>query len=297
MDSRITKTPDNGVAGPGALQDLAGAASDLWHSRYLVYQLTLRDIRVRYKQALMGFAWAILTPLLVVSAGVLVRIALQKSAGAEVGFSSITGIAVKGLAWSFFAGATGFAVNVLTANAGLIGKVYFPREALPLSAVLASSFDALIAGTLLVIALPVLGWRPDWALCWVPLLLGVLFALTLAFALLVSCANLFFRDVKYLVQLVISFGIFFTPVFYEPVTLGARFAPLQMLNPLAPLLEGLRLAIAEGHNLMIAVIDPATGILLWSPWHLAYSAAFAVIGLMACTVVFHRSQYRFAEYL
>jgi ABC-type polysaccharide/polyol phosphate export permease len=245
----------------------------------------------------MGFAWAILTPLLVVSAGVLVRVALQRSAGTPIELADIAGIAVKGLGWSFFAGATGFAVNVLTLNAGLIGKIYFPREALPLSAVLASTFDALIAGTVIAIALPILGWRPDWALLWAPLLMAILFALTLAFCLLVSCANLFFRDVKYLVQLMISFGIFFTPVFYEPVILGARFAPLQMLNPLAPLLEGLRLAIAAGHNLLDPIADPATGILVWSPLYLAYSAAFALIGLMASTLIFHRSQYRFAEYL
>jgi ABC-type polysaccharide/polyol phosphate export permease len=280
-----------------ALQDLLGAASDLWHSRYLVYQLTLRDIRVRYKQAVMGFAWAILTPLLVVLAGVLVRITLQHSAGVPVVLSSITGIAVKGLAWSFVASATGFAVNVLTLNGGLIAKVYFPRETLPLSAVLASSFDALIAGTVVAVVLPLLGWRPDWALLWVPVLIGVLFVLTLALALLVSSANLFFRDVKYLVQLLISFGIFFTPVFYEPASLGARLASLQMLNPLAPIFEGLRLAIADGHDLFVRIVDPATGFVAWSPWYLAYSAAFALVALVGSTLFFHRSQYRFAELL
>jgi ABC-type polysaccharide/polyol phosphate export permease len=125
----------------------------------------------------------------------------------------------------------------------------------------------------------------------------VLFTLTLGVGLLVSCANLFFRDVRYLVQLMISFGIFFTPVFYEPVSLGARFVPLQMLNPLTPILEGLRLAVAEGHGLMEPIVDPASGVLLWTPYYLAYSVGVALVGLVVATLIFHRAQYRFAEYL
>jgi ABC-type polysaccharide/polyol phosphate export permease len=252
---------------------------------------------VRYKQALMGFAWAILTPLLVVGAGVLVRLMLLRSSGAPVGSTDVAGIAVKAVAWSFVAGATGFAVNVLTLNSGLIGKVYFPREALPLSAVLASAFDSLIAGTMVIAALFFMGWLPGWGLLWVPLLLIALFTMTLAACLLFSCANLFYRDVKYVVQLLVTFGMFFTPVFYEPAALGARLAPLQMLNPLAPLLEALRLSIVEDHDLLHRLVDPATGLLVWSPLYLLYSTSFALLALIASTLVFHRSQYRFAEYL
>jgi ABC-type polysaccharide/polyol phosphate export permease len=124
-----------------------------------------------------------------------------------------------------------------------------------------------------------------------------LFTLTLAVALMVSCANLFYRDVKYLVQLFVSFGVFFTPVFYEPHLLGGRWIALQMANPLAPIMEGLRLSIAEGHNLFVPLVHPMDGSLIWSPYYLYYSAVVAFGGLLVSAVIFHRAQYRFAEYI
>jgi ABC-type polysaccharide/polyol phosphate export systems, permease component len=281
----------------GIAHDLREIVHDVWASRNLLLQLTLRDIRVRYKQAYMGFAWAVLTPLLVVSAGIVVRVALLNVAGAPLDRSSLVGVVVKGLAWSFVSAAIGFSANVLTLNAGLIGKIYFPRETLPLSVMLASTFDTLIAVVAIGIILPFLGWRPTVEVLWVPLVAVTLFALTFAISLLASCGNLFFRDVKYLVQLLTSFGIFFTPIFYEPHALGARTIPLQMVNPLAPLVEGLRLAIANRHNLLVPIRDAADGAVIWSPAYLIYSVVFTALALVVSAVIFHRSQYRFAEYI
>jgi ABC-type polysaccharide/polyol phosphate export permease len=292
-----TPTLSSGGHAAGIFADLREIVEDVWRSRSLLFQLTLRDLRVRYKQALMGFAWAILTPLLVVAAGVIVRIALLNMAGSSFELGSATGVIVKGLAWSFVSGAVGFAASVLTLNGGLIGKVYFPRETLPLSVLLACAFDTLIAVAAVALVLPFTGWRPTAAILWAPALAGVLFLLTLAMALLVSCANLFFRDVKYLVQLFVSFGIFFTPVFYEPHLLGARWIPLQMTNPLAPLLEGLRLAVADGHNLLVPIAHGLDGSILWSPYYLYYSVALTAVALVASALIFHRVQYRFAEYI
>jgi lipopolysaccharide transport system permease protein len=278
------------------LHDLREIVHDLWHSRELLFQLTLRDIRVRYKQAVMGFAWAILNPLLIVAAGLVVRVSLLNMAGAQFDVSSATAVVTKGLAWAFFSGSVGFATNALTNNGALIAKIYFPRETLPLSAVLASTFDSLVAVAAVAVVLPFTGWRPTSAVVWVPMLAVLLFALTLAIGLLASCANLFFRDVKYIVQLLISFGIFFTPVFYEPAVLGAGSITLQMLNPLAGILEGLRLSIADGHNLWQPLVA-ADGGVVWSPLFLLYSATWALGGLVVSAVIFHRAQFRFAEYL
>jgi lipopolysaccharide transport system permease protein len=282
---------------PGLIHDLSEIVRDIWRSRSLVFQLTLRDIRVRYKQALMGFAWAILTPLLVVAAGVVVRIALLNMANQRFEVSAATGIIVKGMAWAFISGAVGFSTTALTSNGALISKVYFPRETLPLSIILASTFDSLVGTAAVSLLLPITGWRPTWTLLWVPVLAGVLFTLTLAAALLLSCANLFFRDVKYIVQLLISFGIFFTPVFYEPSILGGQWIGLQMLNPVAPILEGLRLSVANGHNLLVTITQSTDGALIWSPYYLFYSAAWAVGGLLVSAVIFRRAQFRFAEYV
>ncbi len=281
----------------GVLNDLREVVSDLSHARGLIYQLTLRDIRVRYKQAAMGFAWAILSPLLIVCAGIIVRVALLHMAGKSFELSSAAAIVVKGLAWGFFSAAIGFATTSLSGNAALITKVYFARETLPLSVILASTFDSLIGTSAMLLLLPFLGWTPTWAVLWVPLLAVTLFVFTLGVGLFVSCANLFFRDVRYITQLLVTFGILFSPVYYEPSVLGSRWIVPQMLNPIAPILEGLRLSMVDGHNLLQPITRIADGAVIWSPWYLGYSMAWAFGGLIISALIFHRSQFRFAEYV
>jgi ABC-type polysaccharide/polyol phosphate export permease len=293
----LTSTLSTDDPRPSVLADLAEIVRDLRYSRSLIFQLTLRDIRVRYKQAAMGVAWALLAPLLLVAAGVVMRVALLHMVGKPVSMLAVAGIVIKGLAWSFVAGATTFATTALTNNAPLISKVYFPREALPVSVILAASFDSLIGTSTLALIMPLLGWTPSWAILWVPVLVVVLFTLTLAVALLVSCANLFFRDVKYVVQLLVTFGVFFTPVFYDPQALGAKWISVQMLNPIAPILQGLSLAVVNGHNLLSPIIDAADGAVVWSPYYLYYSMACAFGGLVISAVIFHRAHFRFAEYV
>ena len=280
----------------GALHDLREIVSDLSHARGLIYQLTLRDIRVRYKQALMGFAWAILSPLLIVAAGVIVRVALLHMAGKPFELTSAIAIVIKGLAWGFFAAAIGFATTSLSGNAALITKVYFARETLPLSVILASTFDSLIGTAAMLLLLPFLGWHPTWTVLWVPMLCLTLFALTLGVGLLVSCGNLFYRDVRYITQLLITFGIFFSPVYYEPSVLGARWIVPQMLNPIAPVLEGLRLSAVDGHDLLETITRASDGAVIWTPWYLGYSMLWAFGGLIISALIFHRSQFKFAEY-
>ena len=280
----------------GVRRDLREIVTDLRASRSLIYELTLRDIRVRYKQAVMGFAWAVLSPVLILAAGVVLRLVVMHLAKQPFAIGAVSGVLVKGLAWSFVAGAVNFSTTALTGNAPLIAKVYFPREVLPLAILLASAFDALIGSAALGLLLPFLGWQPTWAVLWTPVLALLLFGLTLAVGLVLSCANVFYRDVRYVAQLVVSFGIFFSPVFYDAGALGARWIVLQMLNPVAPILEGLRLAVVEGHGLLTPLVQ-ADGGVVWSPWYLAYSAAWVVGGLLVGAVVFHRAHYRFAEYV
>ena len=127
---------------------------------------------------------------------------------------------------------------------------------LPLASIAARLFDSLIAAVALAIALPFLGVHLSPALLWLPVLAFLLVTLTAASGLFLSCANLFFRDVKYIVQLLLTFGIFFTPVLIEPAMLGATGARLMMLNPLAPILEGVRLSLG-GHGLLQAITEQA----------------------------------------
>jgi lipopolysaccharide transport system permease protein len=285
---------------PGVLTDLREIVSDLWSRRDLLYQLARRDIRIRYKQAVMGFAWAIFMPLLVVLAGFLIRLAMATVSGSHLQGATVAGLAVKSLPWAFFVGSIGFAVNSLTGNRNLVSKVYFPREVLPLSAVGAQMFDTMIGTAGLLVLLPFLGVRPTLTMLWVPLLALILIMFTAAAGLFLSCANLFFRDVKYIVQVLLTFGIFFTPVLFEPAMIGPTGAQLVMLNPLAPLLEGVRLAVVQGHNLaepLMQLTKHGTTAVAWQPWYLLYSGAWALGGLIASAVMFHRLEFVFAEYV
>jgi lipopolysaccharide transport system permease protein len=140
----------------------------------------------------------------------------------------------------------------------------------------------------------------SWQLVWVFPLVVLLVLATAAACLVLSSANVFFRDVKYMVQAVLMFGIFFTPVFYEPQVFGPNGCLTMMLNPLAPLLEGLRLCVIEHHNLLVPlVIASASGqeILVWTPWYLVYAAAWAIPGFLGAWWMFHRLEFIYAEYI
>jgi len=284
-----------------AIGELRIVFKDLWDTRDLLFQLTRRDITIRYKQAVMGLAWAILTPVLIVLSGLLIRMAMAKFAGATVALSSMAGIAVKSLPWSFFVSSIGFATPSLSGNMNLVTKIYFPREVLTISSVLANSKDFLVGLIVVAVAVPLMGVHYTLQVLWTPLLLFIMLGFTTASGLFLACANLFFRDIKYIVQLLLMFGIFFTPVFFEPSMLGPRGARLAMLNPLAPVLEGLRLSVVQGHNLLVPLIGPGPhggpDILMWSPWYLAYSFIWATLGLALSLLFFRRLSYLFAEYI
>jgi lipopolysaccharide transport system permease protein len=278
------------------LADLGEIVRDLWHFRELLSELTLRDLRIRYKQAAIGVAWAVLTPLVVVLAGWMLRVAFSYMSGAPVARGELAGVALKSLGWSFFVGALGFGTNSIPANLALVTKVYFPRELLPLSTILTQMVDTMVGAVALAVVLPFFGVTLTTGLLWLFPLVLLLLLLTTGIVLLASCANVFFRDAKHLVQLVMSFGIFFTPIFFDATSFGPRGARLLMLNPLAPILEGLRLAVVDGHNLLRPLTGPG-GVPEWAPWMLLYAAAWAIGGTIVSAVIFHRAEFKFAEYV
>jgi lipopolysaccharide transport system permease protein len=281
------------------LADLKGASVEVWQHRELLEQLTKRDIKLRYKQAAMGFAWAIFMPCLIVLSGLIIRFAMAQISGQALHSKDIANIAIKGVGWSFFVGALGFATASLIGNSNLVTKIYFPREVLPLSSVAAQGFDTSIGLLTLVVILPFLGVRLHASFVWIPLLLFLLVTFTTGVSMFLSCANLFFRDVKYIVQVVLMFGIFFTPIFFEPAMLGPRGAMLATINPLTGILEGLRLAVVDGRDLLHPIMGMVKGVerQIWNPWELVYSAVCAVSILLGSTVMFRRLQPLFAEYV
>lgn len=253
---------------------------ELLQFRYLLLVLTWRDIRIRYKQTVMGFLWALLMPALIVASGVLVRKVLAVAQGTSLDATTIASISVKALPWSFVVTSIRFATGSLTGNSTLLTRVYFPREVLPLSAVLANLADLAVAGVFLTVLLLLLGIAPSIHLVWVPLLLAVLVVMTAAGGMVLACANVFFRDVKYIIDVVLTFGIFFTPVLYEARMMG-DWAPILLANPLGAVLEALNDAVVHG-------VRP-------DPFWVTYATVWAVCGFGAAALVFHRAEPLLAE--
>ena len=270
---------------------------ELWHARDLVVQFTRRDITVRYAQAVMGFVWALFMPLLVVGAGLLFRLVVSYASGSKAALSDVASLLVKALPWSFFSAALSAGTMSVLAQAGLIGKVKFPRESLPIAAVAAQGVDMLVGAVFVVIALPLLGVGASWAVLWAPAVLALLVAFTIGLSLLLSCANLFYRDVKYIVQIVLQFGVFGTPVFFAPELLPARARDVMFALPLTPFIQGLDVAVVRGHNLLrpLTVATPRGAVSVWSPWMLVYSVGLTALLLVVGLRVFRRSSARFAE--
>jgi lipopolysaccharide transport system permease protein len=300
----IAPPADDGLASGSRAslgQTLLEMVRELVQCRDLLWQMTLRDLRVRYKQAAIGFGWALLMPSLIVLAGFVVKYAMAQVAGLPLEMTSLAGVVLKALPWGLFVGAVGFATTSLTSNLNLVTKIYFPREVFPLACLLTqlvdSTLGALVA-TGLLFALH--AGALSWALLWVPVLALLAVLLTAGACFFLSCANLFFRDVKYLVQVFLTFGIFFTPVFFDAENLGPTGSQLLMLNPLAPLLEGLRLAVLEQHNLFevgYAITAQGDSFIAWHPWYLAYAGLWALPGTLLAWLMFHRLEFVYAEHI
>ena len=239
-----------------------------------------REIKIRYKQSAMGVMWAILLPTVIVAAGIVVRYGMSALSGKTVSMQDIAAVTVKGLVWAFFAGALRFSSTSLIANPNLVTKIYMPREIFPLASVLSQLLDLGVASTLVFVIFLFTRLGASWELLWVPLLLLITVALVTGWALLVSAACLFFRDVKYLIEVFLTFAVFVTPVFYD-VSMFQKWANLLLLNPLAPLLGGLEKCIVYGRMPSL-------------PW-LSYSAAVALISLAAGFHFFKKWEPKFAE--
>lgn len=253
---------------------------ELYKYRELLYMLAYRDIKVRYKQSVMGFLWAILMPVLIVMAGVVVRYAYALSSGKPLVMADIVSVAVKSLPWAFLVSSIRFGCNSLTGNQNLVTKIYFPKEIFPMAAVLASLFDFCMASGALSILL--LAIQTGWSayLLWTPVLLLAMVVMATGIGMFVSAASLFFRDVKYLVEVLLTFGIFFTPVFYDVRMFGDKGKWL-LLNPVAPVLEGLSACVARQQSPEL-------------PW-LAYSFGFATLVLLGGYIFFKHLEPAFAE--
>jgi len=253
---------------------------ELFHYRDLLLMFTIRDIKVRYKQAFMGFLWAIFMPVIAIFAGLLIKKIMAIMSGQTMDFRNIVTISVKVLPWTFFISALRFAVQSLVSSRDLITKIYFPREIIVLSPIFASFFDFFIASIFLTILLIFAQIGVSFYILFVPVLIFLLVIFTIGLGLILACANLFYRDVKYIVEVILMFGIFYTPVFYEADILG-KWRPLLLANPVASILELLN---------QVVVLHKQPEI-FW----LSYSFITAVITFFIGLIIFQKKQKIFAE--
>lgn len=253
---------------------------NIYQYRDLLMMLTLRDLRVRYKQAAMGFLWAIFMPIVAVCAGILIKKAMAVVSQRPLEMEGIISITIKTLPWTFFISSIRFSVQSLVGNSALVTKIYFPRAVLVLSSILACLFDFGVAMMVVIVLLTIFKVGVSIYLLWVPLFVLLLVLYTAGLGLILSSANLFFRDIKYVVEILLMFGIFFTPVFYSASAFG-RWAPIMLLNPLGSLLE----------QINTVVVFHQVPDMFWMSYAFLTSMGVFFIGM----ITFHKAEPLFAE--
>lgn len=221
--------------------------NDLWVYRELVYFLTWRDIKVRYKQAVLGIGWAIFQPLLsmVIFTVIFNRfLGVQPDQGIPAEFYPIFSFAAL-LPWQFFQGALQRSSLSLVANANLLTKIYFPRLIIPISAVAAGLVDFLFSFVVLVGLMLFYGVPFTVRLLWLPLFLLLALLAALAVGLWLSALNVLYRDIQHMVPFLITAWMYASPVVYpiDVINVGQFWQVLYALNPMVGVIQGFRWAL------------------------------------------------------
>jgi len=215
---------------------------EVWAYRELLYFLTWRDIKVRYKQTLLGAAWAIIQPFftMIVFSLFFGRLAQMPSDGIPYPIFSYAAL----LPWTFFASGLANSSNSLVGNANLIQKVYFPRLVVPVSSVLGSLPDFALAFLVLIAMMIFYGLFPTAAsILWLPVFLLLALITSLGVGLWLSALNVEYRDIRYVVPFMVQFWLFATPVSYPSSLLSEPWHTLYGLNPMVGVVEGFRWAL------------------------------------------------------
>jgi lipopolysaccharide transport system permease protein len=257
------------------------APRELWRYRDLAIQIAMRDITVRYRQTMLGGAWAVLQPI-----GFMVVFTIF--------FGGVAGIASDGLPyalfslaalvpWTFFSNALLLGSDSLVANSALVSKIYFPRIFMPLGIVAAGFVDIGISFVILFVVSVIWGFPPAVTLLAVPLLVAIAAAAAVGVSSALSAVNVRYRDVRYLVPFAIQMWLFASPVAYPSSLLNEPWRTISAINPMVGVVEGFRWAVLG---------TPA------APWDLiGISAASALVLLVVGLAYFDRVERRFADYV
>lgn len=251
---------------------------ELWAYRELLGVLVSRDVKVRYKQSVLGVAWVILRPLL--SAGIFTLVFGMLAKIPSEGHPYAIFVYTALVAWTFFSVAVSSSGGSLVGSAGLISKVYFPRLLIPVASVAGGLLDLAVSIGFLLILMPFFGvwWGPRLLL--VPFLVAGVFLVALGVGTLVSALTVAYRDFGNLIGFLLQIWMFATPVVYPTTLVPERFRWVLHLNPMAALVEGFRGAFLG------TAMDPAG---------LAASFAGAILILLAGIAYFEKVERRFAD--
>lgn len=222
---------------------------DLWHYRELFSVLAWRDLSVRYKQTIIGVAWALIRPFLtmVIFTVIFGKVArLPSEGGAPYALMVFAGM----LPWTLFATALGEASNSLIGNANLISKVYFPRMIIPAATIVVSFVDFLISFTILIAMMVWYLYAPGWQILLLPVFVLIAFLASLGPGLWITALNVKYRDFRYIIPFIVQFGLYVSPVGFSSQVIRDKFGDtafmIYSLNPMVGVIDGFRWCILGG---------------------------------------------------
>lgn len=265
---------------------LGASLRSLWRAREMIRALAERQLRARYKQALLGFAWALIPPVLMM---LVLTFFVQRIVNIDTGVDSegrpipyplFSYVAL--IPWAFFSSSVGQASGSLLGNKDLLNKVNCPREVFPLAGIIIATVDMLVALIVLVLLFIRYGFLPPITTLWVPVLFSVQAAFTLGVGLLVSALVVYVRDLRHAVPIVLQLGLFATPIAYGIDEIPRSLqVPYSFINPLGPVIDGYRRAVLHGQ-------PPA--------WDLLIPGAITTVLLLALSfLIFKRLETGFAD--
>jgi lipopolysaccharide transport system permease protein len=218
---------------------------DLWNYRELFYFLAWRDIKVRYKQTVIGVAWALVRPVLTM---IVFSIIFGRLAGlpSEEGVPYPIMVYAALLPWQFFSQSLSESSNSLIGNVNLISKVYMPRMILPASSVAVNLVDFLISFGIFIVLMVFYRFVPDWRIITLPLFLFMAFITAYGCSLWLGALNVRYRDFRYIVPFIVQFGLYVSPVGFSSSVVPEQWRLLYSLNPMVGVIDGFRWAILGG---------------------------------------------------
>lgn len=257
----------------------ATSQQTLVHWYELTNELTKREIKQRYKQSILGYAWVLLNPFaqMLVMTFVFSTLFQAKSVGVPYAIFIYVGL----LPWTLFSGSLNSSVNALVSNAGLLTKIYFPREIFVISTILAKIVDFFLASTVFILMMVWFQIPITWAVLWIIPIFIIQNIFTYGLSLLAAAFNLFYRDIQYVIGLIIMMWFYLTPVIYPVELFPEQYRWIFQLNPMAVFINGYREALLGGGNINLN--------------SLTIGLVISVILMVVSTLIFRRLEGMFAD--